>query len=176
MGDVFHRARRIAAWLGCAGVLSLGLSSPAWAESEPCPCSTSNQSVVSEVPCLVIRTAYGSCEHSNVRNGCDAAVTLVDWPLASCPEGVCSVELRPEQSANFVFTGGRTREERFHVQANTVRRDGVEHQVTISAEVLCEAHILPPPKEGCSAAPGALAASGVLLLTGVLGRRRRRAA
>ncbi|AKQ69979.1 hypothetical protein A176_006891 [Myxococcus hansupus] len=154
-------------------MVSLGLSSPARAESEPCACTMSNQSVVSEVPCLVIRASASSCEYSNVRNACDEAVTLVDWPLASCPNGVCSVELLPEQAADFVFTGIRNREEPFHVQSGTVRRDGVAHQVAISAEILCVAHIPPRPNEGCSAAPGAWGAAGLTLLAGVVARRRR---
>lgn len=172
MREVCHRARGLAAWLGCAGMLALGLPSSARAESEPCPCSTSNQSVVSEVPCLVIRAAFG-CEASTVRNACDETVTLVDWPLSSCPDSVCSQELPPNGEAGFHFTRGENNTEGFFENAYTVRADGSEQQLAVSAEVTCDAVSLPlPAKKGCSAAPGALAASGVVLLVGTLARRR----
>ncbi|NOJ83308.1 hypothetical protein HNV28_34190 [Myxococcus xanthus] len=157
------------AWLGCASVL--GLSGIARAESEPCPCSTSNQSVVSEVPCLIFRASV-RCGLSSVRNACARTVTLVDWPLSSCSDSVCTQALAPGDEAGFIFGRAAFERSRFVEQSYTVRVDGVDQRLAISAEVTCRDV---PDSDGCAAAPGALGAAGVALLVGAVARRRRRA-
>ncbi len=171
MKGLCFRGRGMAAWLGGAVMLALGPASAARAESEPCRCIASNQSVVSEVPCLIFRAAV-SCEVSSVRNACEQAVTLVDWPLTRCPDSVCSLELLPREEARFVFDGEVFEQEGFFEQTYAVRVAGAEQQLTVSAEVTCR-DIQPPAKEGCAAAPGPLAA-GAALLAGAVSRRRRR--
>ncbi|WP_434346735.1 MXAN_0125 family MYXO-CTERM protein [Myxococcus virescens] len=167
MQGMLVRARRMMTWLGCASVL--GLSGIARAELEPCPCSTSNQSVVSEVPCLIFRASV-RCGLSNVRNACAQAVTLVDWPLSSCPDSVCTQALAPGDEAGFIFGREAFEGERFVEQSYTVQVDGVDQRLAISAEVTCRDV---RDSDGCAAAPGALGAAGVALLVGAMIRRRR---
>ncbi|WP_240358313.1 MXAN_0125 family MYXO-CTERM protein [Myxococcus vastator] len=165
------RARRMTAWLGCASVLVLGLSGSARAESPPCDCSTSNQSVVSEVPCLTVRTAV-SCGQSTVRNACEQTVTLVDWPLWNCPDGRCTQELPSGEEVGFIFARKDREEVRFVEQSYTVRVDGADQQLAVSAEVTCSG-VRDSGGDGCAAASGALGAAGVALLMGAVARRRR---
>ncbi|MFP2964409.1 MXAN_0125 family MYXO-CTERM protein, partial [Myxococcus sp. 1LA] len=161
------QGRLVRAWLGCASVLVLGLSGSARAESPPCGCSTSNQSVVSEVPCLIIRTAV-SCGQSSVRNACEQTVTLQDWPLTSCPDSSCRQALAPGEEAGFIFTRRESlEEERFVEQTYTVSVDGADHRLEVSADVTCRT-VGDSGGNGCAAAPGALGAAGVGLLLGAV--------
>ncbi|ATB44569.1 MXAN_0125 family MYXO-CTERM protein [Corallococcus macrosporus] len=165
------QGRRVRAWLGCASALVLGLSGSARAESVPCACTTSNQSVVSEVPCLIFHASV-SCGQSLVRNACEQTVTLVDWPLSSCPHSVCTQALAPGEEVGFIFGREEFETNRVAEQSHTVRMDGVDQPLTISAEVTCRDD---PASSGmgCAAAPGALGAVGVALLAGAVMRRRR---
>lgn len=167
MQGMLVRARRMSAWLGCAGVL--GLSGVARAESVPCACTTSNQSVVSELPCLIFRTS-DSCGASSVRNACEQTVTLVDWPLLSCMDRACTQALAPGEEAGFTFGMEEFETDRLAEQSYTVRVDGEDQRLTISAEVTCRDA---SDSNGCAAAPSALGAAGVALLVGAVVRRRR---
>ncbi|MFP2905539.1 MXAN_0125 family MYXO-CTERM protein [Pyxidicoccus sp. 3LFB2] len=171
---------RPAAWLGWVGMLGLLSAGQALAESQPCGCSTDNQRVVSEYSCLVIRTEAG-CNNggsvgSAVRNSCSHPVTLVDWPLlrnASCESSPCTVELEPFEEVYFDFAG-MSEQATSGLAEDTYRIavDGQESTVTVSTEVTCTTFTA-PEEEGCSSAPGTLAALGLLLLVGPVARRRR---
>ncbi|MCY1018048.1 MXAN_0125 family MYXO-CTERM protein [Pyxidicoccus sp. MSG2] len=169
------RARGLAAGLGL--VAALGFAGAATAESEPCNCTVENQHVEPAGSCLIVDTrAY--CGESIVRNTCGVPVRLVDWPLkdALCNSPKCTAELPPWQEALFHFysTVNRdvngTSEATYRVKIG----DGAEQDFTVSADVTCESFWSEEKPEGCAAAPGALAALGVLLLTVPVARWRRR--
>ncbi|MFY2560735.1 MXAN_0125 family MYXO-CTERM protein [Corallococcus terminator] len=167
-----------AAWLGWLLLAGVGGALAAHAESDPCDCVTDHQSVVSEMPCLVI-SAYSNCGASTVRNACDAPVTLMRWPLVDCAEGLCDLELQPNEQASFHFVGGRGQslsmkwgvEERFEEESFTVSVEGEERDLVVSASVSCVTGKESP--SGCASSPGGMALAGVLALLG--GWRRRRA-
>ncbi|MFP2925887.1 MXAN_0125 family MYXO-CTERM protein [Pyxidicoccus sp. 3LG] len=164
-------ARGVGAWLGLLGLVS---ADGALAESQPCRCSTQNQRVVTDHACLIIRTSVGCSGESEVTNGCGKPVTLVAWPLRdeSCQSTACTQELQPGHSAYFNFAERSRRSTNGFVEdAYTVRVDGQESPITISADVTCST--VTSPAEGCASAPGTLAALGMLLLVLPVMRKRR---
>ncbi|WP_240357140.1 MXAN_0125 family MYXO-CTERM protein [Myxococcus eversor] len=171
--------RNGAAWLGWLLLTGLGGALAAHAESDPCDCVTDRQSVVSEMPCLII-AAYSSCGASTVRNACDTPVTLVSWPLVGCADGLCDLELQPNEQASFHFADGRGRsssmkwgvEERFEEETFTVSVDGEERDLVVSASVSCVTGKESP--SGCASSPGGIALAGVLALLGGWRRARNR--
>ncbi|MCP3136960.1 MXAN_0125 family MYXO-CTERM protein [Pyxidicoccus xibeiensis] len=176
--------RRNRVWArGVAVALGLLAGGQALAESEPCLCDSENQRVVSDYSsCLLIRAEVGcslsevSKRLSEVSNQCGRPVTLLAWPLVteSCQGTACTVELQPGASERFNFAGMADKATSGPAEATYhVRVDGQDSPVTISAEVTCRERTSPPP-EGCSSAPGSLAALGLLLLAGPVVRARRR--
>lgn len=168
-----------AAWLGWLLLAGAGGALAAHAESEPCDCVSDHQSVVSEMPCLII-SAYSSCGASTVRNACDVPVTLMQWPLVQCADGPCDWVLQPDEQTSFYFatTQGQSLsatwgvDERFEEEHFTVSIDGQEHDLIVSANVSCVTGKEAPG--GCASAPGGLALAGVLALSGAWRRRRAR--
>lgn len=166
------------AWFGWMLLAGVGGALAAHAESDPCDCVTDHQSVVSEMPCLII-AAYSSCGASTVRNACDAPVTLVQWPLVQCADGPCDQVLQPGEETSFHFATPRGQslpekwgvDERFEEETFTVSIEGEEHDLVVSASVSCVTKKDAP--SGCASAPGGLGLAGVLALLG--GWRRRRA-
>jgi|GEM_PF-3485008 len=166
------------AWLGWLLLTGLGGALAAHAESDPCDCVTDGQSVVSEMPCLIIAT-YSSCGASTVRNACDAPVTLVGWPLVGCADGLCDHVLQPNEEASFHFADGRGQslsmkwgvEERFEEETFIISVDGQERDLVVSASVSCVTEKQSP--SGCASSPGGIALAGVLALLGGWRRRTR---
>ncbi|QSQ21313.1 hypothetical protein JY651_40025 [Pyxidicoccus parkwayensis] len=153
----------------------LGFAGAAWAESEPCACSVKNQRVVPADSCLVF-DLDASCDASTVRNVCAESVLLVDWPLKDdlCRSTECSRVLQPGEQAAFYFTGIHGRGAFTAAEDSYVVREGTAENrtLTVSGDISCSPLLPEKGDEGCAAAPGALAALGVLL-TVPLARRRR---
>lgn len=168
------RARGVAVRLGL--VAALGFGGVAAAESPPCTCTARNQRVEFAPSCLRIVTNWG-CFTSMVRNDCGVPVTLVDWPIASdtCRSASCTVELQRREEAFFNFPDMQSRPESASMQASYRVKvgDGEEQPLTLFADIQCSTPT-PEKDSGCAAAPGALAALGVLLLTVPVARWRRR--
>ncbi|QSQ26446.1 hypothetical protein JY651_16600 [Pyxidicoccus parkwayensis] len=169
------RARGCAAGLGL--VAALGFAEAAGAESPLCDCTIQNQRVEPADSCLVVDMG-DYCGGSIVRNTCGVSVLLVDWPLRGgpCINPTCTAQLPPGQEARFNFNGTviqgehGTPEATYRVQIG----DGAEQSLTVAADVMCRS-LSSDEDQGCAAAPGALAALGVLMLTVPLARWRRRA-
>ncbi|NTX63202.1 hypothetical protein HUA74_21355 [Myxococcus sp. CA051A] len=173
------RPRVGAAWFGWMLLAGVGGSLVAHARSEQCECITERQSVVSEMPCLVI-SSRATCGASTVRNACDEPVTLKGWPLVQCEGGRCDEELLPEEEASFYFSDGRglslpmkvQPEERFEEETFIVSVDGEERDLVLSATVSCVTK--DASAKGCSSSPGGIALAGVLALLGGWRRSRHR--
>ncbi|WP_163993624.1 MXAN_0125 family MYXO-CTERM protein [Pyxidicoccus caerfyrddinensis] len=170
------RARGWAAGLGL--VAALGFAGAAGAEDEPCDCSVRNQRVGPGVSCIIV-DLNAACPRSTVRNACGVPVLLVDWPLNNdrCQSTPCTVELQPFDEAAFSFYDPVIQGESTFTEASyQVKIGDAEPQtLTVSGDVTCVSLWREEKPEGCAAAPGALAALGVLLLTVPVARWRRRA-
>lgn len=174
MRRMLFRARGVAAGLGLVGVLGFGGVAAA-KEPLTCHCSITNQRVEPADSCITIDMS-GYCDGVVARNDCAVPVTLVDWPLKSdlCLNKTCTQQLQPGQQALFSFYDEKTPGSDTPTEASYQVKigDGAAQTLTVSANVMCS---YPEPEdEGCAAAPGALAALGVLLLTVPVARWRRR--
>lgn len=169
------RARGWAAGLGL--VAALGFAGAAGAESEPCACTVHDQRVGPGVSCVIVNL-NAACPGSTVRNDCGVPVLLMDWPLKSerCQSTPCTVELQSFEEAVFSFYDPAIQGESTFTEASyQVKIGDAEPQtLTISGDVECRPLSFAEEPEGCAAAPGALAALGVLLLTVPVARWRRR--
>jgi hypothetical protein len=169
------RARGWAAGLGLAA--ALGFAGAAGAESPPCDCTIKNQRVEPAGSCLIVNMS-DYCGGSIVRNTCGVSVLLVDWPLREvvCNSPTCTAVLPAGQEARFNFYSTVIQGEHSTTEASYRVKigDGEEQPFTVSADVTCRSIAFDEDQGGCAAAPGALAALGVLLLTVPVARWRRR--
>lgn len=159
------------------GVGLLGFTAAASVDPPSCECIVRNERVEPADSCLTIdMRTY--CVGATVRNDCGVAVTLVDWPLKELPcanSPTCTVALPAGQETHFNFgrtqspenAGTTSREVTYSVRMG----DAEAQPFTISADVQCTT--LREDEDGCAAAPGALAALGVLAMVPALRRSRR---
>ncbi|WP_164010882.1 MXAN_0125 family MYXO-CTERM protein [Pyxidicoccus trucidator] len=166
------QARGVAAWLGFVGVL--GFSGAAWAK-EPLGCFVQNPRLSPADSCLTV-TSSENRQAVLVGNNCDVPVTLTEVPLQddACRLTGCTAQLESGQQAFFSYSEVQRLSQDVSMQDSYRVKigDGEEQTLTLFADIRCST--FPSDDEGCAAAPGALAALGVMLLAVPVVRRRRR--